>query len=284
MQKRLDKKQFGPWAVITGASSGIGKEFARQIAASGINLVLVARREDLLKEAGVEFNKRYGVEYRVVVLDLSREDFIGQLASATDDLDIGLVISNAGTGSPGRFLTNDRDKMASLLRLNTLAHMDVAHHFGKKITTRRRGGFLFVGAMGAEKGIPYMANDSGAKSYVHSFAGSMHAEWKSLGVNVTVVAPGFTDTPVLTKFGLSPEILPMKPMTVEACVSEGLEALQKNRSMIVPGRMNRMMNALVPDPITRIMMEKILRKTLVPQPQLVPSGGKEKINYPSNRR
>src|ERR1700682_3005806 len=202
MRVALDKKRFGPWAVITGASSGIGKEFARQVAASGINLVLVARREDLLKEAGVEFNKRYGIEYRVVVLDLSREDFIGQLASATDDLDIGLVISNAGTGSPGRFLTNDRDKMASLLRLNTLAHMDVAHHFGKKLTTRRRGGFLFVGAMGAEKGIPYMANDSGAKSYVHSFAGSMHAEWKSLGVNVTVVAPGFTDTPVLTKFGL----------------------------------------------------------------------------------
>jgi short-subunit dehydrogenase len=86
------------------------------------------------------------VEHRVVVLDLSREDFIGQLASATDDLDIGLVISNAGTGNPGRFLANDRDKMASLLQLNTLAHLDVAHHFGKKLTTRGRGGFLFVGA------------------------------------------------------------------------------------------------------------------------------------------
>jgi short-subunit dehydrogenase len=98
MKTQIDKKRFGPWALVTGASSGIGREFARQLAASGINIVLVARREAFLKEAGAEISKRYGVEHRVVVLDLSREDFIGQLASATDDLDIGLVVANAGTG------------------------------------------------------------------------------------------------------------------------------------------------------------------------------------------
>src|SRR5882757_11058750 len=159
--KNLDKKQFGPWALITGASSGIGKEFARQIAASGINIVLVARREALLKEAGAEFSKDYGVEHRVVALDLAEDGFMGKLASVTDDLDIGLVISNAGTGSPGRFLTevNNRDEMATLLRLNTLAHLDIAYHFGKRLVRRRCGGLLFVGAMGADKGIPYMAND-----------------------------------------------------------------------------------------------------------------------------
>ena len=108
MRAALDKERFGPWALVTGASSGIGKEFAQQIAASGINIVLVARREDLLNEVGVQFSKRYGVEHRVVVLDVSREDFIGQLASATDDLDIGLVVSNAGTGNPGEFLKLDR--------------------------------------------------------------------------------------------------------------------------------------------------------------------------------
>src|ERR1700694_1685064 len=94
MRAALDKKRFGPWALVTGASSGIGKEFARQIAASGINIVLVARRKDLLEEAGVEFSQGYGVEQRVDVVDVSREDFIGQPASATDDLDIGLVVSN----------------------------------------------------------------------------------------------------------------------------------------------------------------------------------------------
>src|SRR5260370_6007062 len=108
MRVALDKKRFGPWALVTGASSGIGKEFARQIVASGINIVLVARRVDLLKEVGVELSKRYGVEHRIVVLYVSREDFIGRLASATDDLDIGLVVSNARTRNPGGFLELDR--------------------------------------------------------------------------------------------------------------------------------------------------------------------------------
>src|ERR1700723_3591468 len=115
MTVTLEKKRFGSWALVMGASSGIGKEFARQIAASGINIVLVARREDLLKEVGVEFSRRYGVEHRVVVLDASREDFVGQLASATDDLEIGLVVSNAGTGNPGAFLTLIRQLLQATL-------------------------------------------------------------------------------------------------------------------------------------------------------------------------
>ena len=154
MQRTIDKEQFGPWALITGASSGIGKEFARQIAASGINVVLAARREDLLKQAGVEFSKRYGVEHRVVVLDVSREDFIGRLASATNDLDIGLVVSNAGTGNPGEFLKLDPQLLQATLRLNTMSHLDIAHYFGGKLAERRRGGLILVGAMGAENGIP----------------------------------------------------------------------------------------------------------------------------------
>src|SRR5882672_6295753 len=122
MTVALDKKRFGPWALVTGASSGIGKEFAQQIAASGINIVLVERREDLLNEVGVQFSKRYGVEHRVVVLDVSRENFIGRLASATNDLDIGLVVSNAGTGNPGEFLKHDRQLLWETVRLSTMAH------------------------------------------------------------------------------------------------------------------------------------------------------------------
>jgi len=182
MGAALDKKRFGPWALVTGASSGIGKEFARQIAASGINVVLVARREGLLKEAGVEFSKRYGVEHRVVVLDVSREDFIGQLTSVTDDLDIGLVVSNAGTGNPGEFLKHDRQLLRETLRLNTIAHLDITHHFGQKLGERRRGGIILVGALGAENGIPCMANDGGAKAYVHSLGEALHYEFKPLGV------------------------------------------------------------------------------------------------------
>jgi short-subunit dehydrogenase len=262
MTVALDKKRFGPWALVTGASSGIGKEFARQIAASGINIVLVARREDLLKEVGVEFSKRYGVEHRVVVLDVSREDFIRQLASATDDLDIGLVVSNAGTGNPGEFLKLDRQLLVENLRLNTMSHLDIAHYFGGKLAEQRRGGLILVGAMGAENGIPCMANDGGAKAYVHSLGEALHYEFKPLGVYVTVLAAGVTNTAVLEKFALDPKTMPMKPMSVEQCVSEGLSGLVKNRSRIVPGRLNRILNALVPASLARKMLADLLRKGL----------------------
>jgi len=266
MTVALDKKRFGPWALVTGASSGIGKEFAQQIAASGINIVLVARREDLLKEVGVEFSKRYGVEHRVVVLDVSREDFIRQLASATDDLDIGLVVSNAGTGNPGEFLKLDRQLLEETLRLNTMSHLDIAHYFGGKLAERRRGGLILVGAMGAENGIPCMANDGGAKAYVHSLGEALHYEFKPLGVYVTVLAAGVTNTAVLEKFALDPKTMPMKPMSVEQCVSEGLSGLVKNRSRIVPGRLNRVLNALVPASLARKMLADLLGKGLARKP------------------
>jgi short-subunit dehydrogenase len=257
MRASIDRKRFGPWAVITGASSGIGREFARQIAASGISVVLVARREALLKQAGEEFAKEFGVAYRAVAADLSEDGFMAQLSAATADLDIGLIISNAGTGDPGPFLRKSREKVTALLRLNTLAHLDIALHFGRRLAARKSGGLLFVGAMGADKGIPMMANDAGAKSYVQSFALSLHDEFKPLGVYVTVLPPGPTETPVLEKFGLDPAAMPVKPMPVERCVHEGLQALSANRAMIIPGRLNRLMNAIIPAPAARAMMARV---------------------------
>src|SRR3989442_12838545 len=104
MRAALDKERFGPWALVTGASSGIGKEFSRQIAASGINVVLVARREALLAELGRAISQELDVQYRALAMDLSQEAFIAGLADATDDIDIRLVVSNAGTPHPREFL------------------------------------------------------------------------------------------------------------------------------------------------------------------------------------
>src|SRR6202166_3481281 len=263
MRAALDKKRFGPWALVTGASSGIGKEFARQIAASGINVVLVARRESLLDEVGQGLAKDFSVRYRNVVADLSQDGFLDKLAEATNDLDIGLVVSNAGTGNPGEFLKLDRQLLQETLRLNTLAHLEVTHHFGVKLAERRRGGVILVGAMGAENGVPCMANDGAAKAYVHSLGEALHYEFKPLGVYVTVLAAGVTNTAVIDKFGLNPKTMPMKPMSVEQCVSEGLSGLLKNRSRVVPGRLNRIMNALVPASLARKLLADLLGKGLV---------------------
>ena len=266
MKTQIDKKRFGPWALVTGASSGIGKEFARQIAASGINVVLVARRDALLAELGRAVSQEFGVQCRALAIDLSEEGFIAGLADATNDLDIGLVVSNAGTGNPGEFLKHDRQLLHETLRLNTIAHLDITHHFGQKLGERRRGGIILVGALGAENGIPCLANDGGAKAYVHSLGEALHYEFKPLGVYVTVLAAGVTNTAVIDKFGLDPTTMPMRPMSVEQCVSEGLRGLRKNRSRVVPGRLNRIMNAFVPASLARKLLADLLGKGLASKP------------------
>jgi len=119
-----------------------------------------------------------------------------------------------------------------------------------------------VGAMGAENGIPRITNDAAAKAYVHSLGEALHYEFKPLGVYVSVLAAGFTNTPVLEKFRFDPKTMPMKPMSVEQCVSEGLSGLIKNRSKVVPGRLNRIMNALVPASLARKMEADMIDKGL----------------------
>jgi short-subunit dehydrogenase len=262
MTATIDRERFGPWALVTGASSGIGTEFARQIAAAGINVVLVARREALLNEVGRNIARDFSVQFRALTMDLSQEGFVAGLAHATHDIDIGLVVSNAGTANSGEFLKLDQQLLQETLRLNTMAHLGIAHYFGRKLAERRRGGLILVGAMGAENGVPCLANDGAAKAYVHSLGEALHYEFKPLGVYVTVLATGFANTAVLEKFGFDPKTMPMKPMSVEQCVSEGLSGLLKNRSRVVPGRLNRIMNALVPASLARKMEADMLGKGL----------------------
>jgi uncharacterized protein len=165
MEQRIDKHKFGPWAIVTGASSGIGREFARQIAWNGMHLVLVARRLRLLEEARAYFEKTYGIQCRIVQADLSKDGFLDKIELATKDLDIGLVVSNAGTASPGEFLKHDRSSILDLFKLNAQAHLELCHYFGKRLAERKRGGLLLVGAMGAARGVPYLAHESASKSF-----------------------------------------------------------------------------------------------------------------------
>src|SRR5262249_30458277 len=165
---KVDKNKFGPWAIVTGASSGIGKEFARQLAASGLNLVLIARRLPLLEALGQQLAQEFGVQYRAIGTDLSEENSLEMIVTETSDLDVGLLISNAGAGAPNEFLSADLSELRRIVQLNIAAHLNLTHHFGPKLAERGRGGVLLVSALGAAQGIPYMANDSATKAYVLS--------------------------------------------------------------------------------------------------------------------
>lgn len=258
----LSVRQYGPWAVVTGASSGIGRAMARQIAANGINVVLVARREQLLQEAAAELQREFGVTCRVVKADLSRSDALEGIFAATADLDVGLLASNAGTANPGEFLGQDLGELVQMLRLNTEAHLALAHHFGARLARRGRGGILLTGAMGATRAVPYVANDSASKAYVQTLGEGLNFELRPFGVNVSVLVVGPTQTAIIDKFGLDPATMPMKPMSAEQCAFEGLGALTRNRPTFINGRLNRVMNAVIPPGLWRKMMKKMMEQGL----------------------
>jgi uncharacterized protein len=254
---RIDKQQFGPWAVVTGASSGIGKEFARQLAASGFNLVLVARRQPLLEQIGHTLAQDYQITYRALALDLSQEGFLDRLISATSDLDIGMVVSNAGSINVGEFVHMDQSSLHHMVRLSVLAHLDLAHYYGERFASRGRGGIILLSGMGASQGVPYAANDSATRAYVLALGETLNFELKPHHVHVTVLLPGPTETPMIDKMGMD-----AKSMPLEQCVSEGLAAFKANRPSHLTGAMNRLMNRLLPRARFRAMNGKMLQRVL----------------------
>jgi uncharacterized protein len=227
--KQLDKDVYGPWALVTGASSGIGEEFARQAAASGINVVLLARGEGRLTEVAASLTARYRVETRTLAVDLSQDGILNPVAEATDDLDIGLVISNAGAGNPGPFISLPLARLREIVQLNVITHLELAHHFGQKLAKRGCGGIVLVSAAAAAGGLPYMANDSATKAYPLNLGEALHVELAQAGVNVTVLAPLLVSTPVVARMGFDAVPLPVEAISAEQAVDEALTALLESK-------------------------------------------------------
>ncbi len=226
--------RFGPWAVVTGASSGIGEAFARQLAARKMHLVLVARREDRLKRLASELAGRHAIETRIVPVDLAADEFLPVIEQATHDLDIGLFVNNAGVLHAGQFLDHNLPDELNQLQVNTRAVLVLAHHFGRRMRDRRRGGMIFLASTVAFAGVPGMSAYAATKVHVLAFAEGFAREVAHHGIAVLALCPGPTSTEIWPS-GTTPT-LPMRP---EAVAEIGLRKLGR-RTMVVAGLLNRL--------------------------------------------
>jgi short-subunit dehydrogenase len=217
--------KYGPWALVTGASSGLGAAFARHLADRKLNVVLVARRKDRLQDLAQEIERKASVQTRVVPADLSRDDFLPTLKDATNGLEINLLVNNAGMEVTGEFLANDLETELRMLQLNCRAPLILTHAYSNEMRARRRGGLIFVASIVGFVGIPLWSHYAATKGHTLLFAEGLAEELRKDGVDVLALCPGFTRTELMqfTSFGN------LMSMDADAVVRVALKSLGKKR-------------------------------------------------------
>ncbi len=230
-------QRYGGWALVTGASEGIGREFARALAARGFDLVLVARREAILHSLAMELRASYGIAVRVIAADLGEAECPGRLNDATADIDIGLLVAAAGFGTSGAFVSGSLADESAMVAVNCGAVLALSWHFAKRFAARGRGGLVLIGSLVGFQGVPRAANYAATKAYVQTLAEGLHAELRPLGVDVVVVAPG----PVNSGFGARANMRMSMAMAPADVASTTLAALGK-RTTVRPGPLTKVLS------------------------------------------
>ncbi len=242
------QERYGPWALVTGASSGIGAEFAKQLAEKNLNLVLIARRKERLEHLAGQLEKKHGVQVKTITADLSRPDFMSLVYPVTQTREIGLLVNNAGFGIGGSFLEHDLQRELALLDVNCRAPLILAHEIGRQMAQRRRGGIIFVSSVSAYMATPFEASYAASKVYELFLGDSLWYELKQQGVDVLSLCPGSTATEFHEISGISP----YAAMAVEPVVASALKSLGKKQSVIT-GWHNRLLVSLAKTVPHRIM-------------------------------
>jgi uncharacterized protein len=219
--------RYGPWAVIAGASEGTGCAFARQVAAQGVNCILIARREGPLASLAEEIRAAYRVECVTATLDLAGPDALDRVADAVEKREVGLFISNAGSDPHGRqFLDRDIGAWVDLVQRNVMTMMRCCYHFAESMRHRGKGGLLLVNSGACYGGAPNMAAYSASKAFTLCFAEALWGELRAYGVHVLTLVMHMTDTPEFRRF-LAAKNLPMPSGVAdpEQVAALGLERL-----------------------------------------------------------
>jgi len=188
------KERYGSWALVTGASAGIGEAFARRLAEEGLGLILVARRIDRLQALKTELEKAHGIEVLPVELDLTAADFLPRLLSAVGDRPVGVLVNNAGFGVNGPFLRNDPARESGMVMLNCLAPLILTHHFAPLMAGRGKGAVIVLSSIAANQPSPHNVTYAATKAFDLFLGEGLAYELRKSGVDVLTVMPGATRT------------------------------------------------------------------------------------------
>lgn len=244
-------------ALVTGASSGIGEGFARELARRGTDLVLVARRTDRLEELAEEVRSRHRVSAEVLTADLTEPEQVHEVEKRLADRDrpVELLVNNAGFGTTGRFADLPIDREEREIKLNVVALVRLTHAALPGMLERRHGGVLNVSSMAGSVVAPFNATYCATKSYVTAFSESLHGEVAARGVHVTALCPGFVRTEFQARADTDASSLPRFAwLEVEPVVRDGLAAVSAGRALCIPGAQYK---ALAP--LVRMVPRAVLR-------------------------
>ncbi len=223
------RERYGPWALIAGASEGLGAEFAEQLAAKGLNLVLIARRKELLDEFAARLKEKHATEVRVLPLDLARADSGEVIAEATGDIEIGLLVYNAAISKIGLYFEIALEDHLAEIAVNCRAPMTLAYQLGLLMLKRRRGGILLMSSLGGSLGTAMVVNYSATKAYNQMLGEGLWDELRGQGVDVLACCPPAVSTPGYIASAPKGSMSALKPQLV---VTEALAALGKKPTMI----------------------------------------------------
>lgn len=229
-------KRYGAWALVTGASDGIGRAFALELARRGLHVVLVARRTDALEALATQLTRDHAVQARVVAADLGQAAGVEAVLAQTAELDVGLMVAAAGFGTSGTFLDADPSQELNMVDVNCRAVTALTHALGKRLVARGRGGVVLFGSLVGFQGVPNAAHYAATKAYVQTLAEGLAREWKPHGVDLISCAPG----PVHSGFARRADMRMGNAVTPEVVARETLSALGR-WTTVRPGLLSKVL-------------------------------------------
>jgi uncharacterized protein len=237
--------KYGPWALVAGASDGVGAAFAEGLAQRGVNVVLLARRQAVLDEVAAGIADRNDVQTRTLAIDLAQHDAASQIASATADIEVGFLVYCAGADPNFEpFLANSIATAEAMVHRNCMVPMQLCHHFAPAMVDRGRGGIVIFGSGAGLAGGPNMVAYGATKAFDMVFAEALWSELHDKGIDVLGLILGKTDTPALRRLELSrghlssEDTAPSDADTVDQVIREAFENLS-NGPTVMAGEMMR---------------------------------------------